>query len=67
MLIELITPLMLATTPVTLDQPPVTYSHETQCSLDLDGQRLRTFSTTNTQTFNSRGQPVDPDQDDDTD
>jgi hypothetical protein len=68
MLIELVTPLMLATAPVTIDAVAPRYSHETQTAVEQVGQ-FRTSTTTfnGTQTFDWNGKPKDSDSDQDTD
>ena len=64
MLIELITPLVLATAPITIQQvEPLKYSHETQ-SVEATPQTIlaqRTYSGTQTYDFN--GKPWDNDND----
>jgi hypothetical protein len=62
MLIELITPLMLATSPMILNVEPSTYNHNQQVSASVYGGPLSvTFS--GTQTFGGNGRPMDSDSD----
>ena len=68
MLIELLTPLMLATAPATIDVPPTTYSHAEQGSSEPTAQyRTSTFTANGTQTFDWNGRPNDSDSDRDED
>jgi hypothetical protein len=68
MLIELITPLMLATAPATIEVPPTTYSHAAQGSMEPTGQfRTSTMTANGTQTFDYKGKPWDADSDSDQD
>ena len=60
MLVELITPLMLATAPVTVNLPKSDYSHQAQASSQQVAQRT-TYS--GTRTYDYRGQPRDSDND----
>ena len=66
MLIELITPLVLATAPITIQQvEPLKYSHETQ-SVEATSQTIiaqRMPTSNGTQTFDFRGRPWDADND----
>ena len=51
MIIELITPLMLATAPVQIDLPPqIKYDHATQQSIQLSEYKNQTSYTYGTQT-----------------
>lgn len=66
MLIELITPLMLAVSPMTIQQvEPLKYSHEIQSlettPLTVLSQRSPTYN--GTQTFDFTGRPFDSDMD----
>jgi hypothetical protein len=68
MLIELLTPLMLATTPATITlSENVTYSHEAQSQVGENGpiSQFKTFTSGGTQTFDYRGKPNDSDNDSD--
>ena len=68
MLIELLTPLLLATTPATITlSENVTYSHEAQSQVGDNGpiSQIRTFTYGGTQTFDYRGKPNDSDNDSD--
>ena len=70
MLIELITPLILATAPTTVTVPEVKYDHILQVSRQVDvktgqpvevAQRQPTYS--GTQTYGADGRPRDSDND----
>lgn len=64
MIIELITPLMLATAPMIVPTEPLKYSHETQQVQSqgyLIAQKLSTPGST--QTFDGTGRPRDSDSD----
>ncbi len=64
MIAELITPLMIASTPMTIPVEPLKYSHETQQIQSQEyqvAQRMITFN--GTQTFGSDGRPRDADND----
>ena len=65
MIIELLTPLMLATAPVQIDLPPqIKYDHATQQSIQLSEYKNQTSYTYGTQTMAPRyGQPNDKDTD----
>ena len=65
MLIELITPLVLATAPMTITiAEPLKYSHEKQQALAEGYQVAQRFPTMNaTRTYDYRGQPSDSDND----
>jgi hypothetical protein len=65
MIIELLTPLMLATAPVQIDLPPqIKYDHATQQSIQLSEYKNQTSYTYGTQTMlNPQGQPKDQDTD----
>lgn len=69
MLIELLTPLMLASTPTTISlSENVTYSHEAQSQICENGpisQNVKTFTYSGTQTYDYRGKPNDSDNDSD--
>jgi hypothetical protein len=61
MLIELVTPLMLATAPITIDVPESKYDHAAQVSVH---KNLKLAMTINgTQTYNATGKPFDNDND----
>jgi hypothetical protein len=67
MIIELITPLMLATAPMTIQQiEPLKYSHEKQ-AIELTSPtvlaQIRQYTYNGTQTFNPYGRPSDSDND----
>lgn len=64
MIVELLTPLVIATAPVRIDLPEIAYSHETQVSVaraDVTGYGYPTVSAT--QTFDGAGRPMDSDND----
>jgi hypothetical protein len=68
MLIELLTPLLLATTPATITlSENVTYSHEAQSQVDENGpiSQVKTYTFGGTQTFDFNGKPNDSDNDSD--
>lgn len=64
MIIELLTPLLLAHEPAQIDVPAISYSHATQAA---DNASPVPWGTTYnaTRTFDSRGQPFDNDADND--
>lgn len=68
MIVELITPLMIATTPMQItDVAPLKYDHATQAAVPAEmkefqtAQRTVTFNAT--QTFDYNGRPKDADND----
>lgn len=61
MLIELITPLMLATAPMTIDVPKSDYDHGAQVSVHKNLKLALTAG--GTQTFGGNGKPIDNDND----
>jgi len=61
MLIELITPLMLATAPMAIDVPDTKYDHSSQVSVHKNLKLSLTMS--GTQTYNFQGKPFDNDND----
>ena len=68
MLMELFTPLMLATTPATITlNENVVYSHEYQGQIGDNGpiSQVKTFTAGGTQTYDYRGKPWDNDNDSD--
>lgn len=69
MLIELLTPLMLASTPATITlNENVVYSHEAQSQVGENGpisQNMKTFTYNGTQTYDYKGRPNDSDNDSD--
>jgi hypothetical protein len=67
MLIELLTPLMLATAPTTFTMPEsLTYSHSVQSQVGDNGETsFTTFTSGGTQTFGYNGKPMDSDNDTD--
>jgi hypothetical protein len=62
MLIELITPLMLATAPMAIDVPKGNYDHSSQVSTYKDNLKLA-LTMNGTQTFDYQGKPHDADND----
>ncbi len=68
MLLELLTPLMLASTPATITlNENVVYSHESQGQVGENGpiSQIKTFTAGGTQTYNYQGKPYDNDNDSD--
>ena len=62
MLIELVTPLMIATAPITIDVPKGAYDHAAQVTKYQSNYKIaNTFGGTRTYDFN--GRPVDNDSD----
>lgn len=62
MILELITPLMLATSPMTLMVEPNQYNHGQQISKSVNGEPL-SLTFNGTQTFDVSGRPWDADSD----
>ena len=62
MLLELITPLMLATSPMTLLVEPNQYNHGQQISKSVNGEPL-SLTTNGTRTYDWQGKPNDADSD----
>jgi hypothetical protein len=60
-LIELITPLMLATAPIAINVPESKYDHSAQVSVHKNLKLAATFS--GTQTYAANGKPFDADND----
>lgn len=64
MLIELITPLLIATAPATvIIQDTDKYSHETQAVERAEGSGLNATTFGGTRTYDSSGKPFDNDND----
>jgi len=64
MILELITPLMLATSPVTIQGPEQIYSHQEQQVVSYGDNGSKTIVWAySTRTYNAGGQPMDSDQD----
>ena len=64
MLIELITPLMLATAPMSITvEDKISYSHEQQTIIALNGSSPVSYTGSGTQTFGINGKPYDSDND----
>ena len=64
MIVELLTPLVIATAPIRVDVPEVAYNHEQQVSVSLASNQTTGYSTWNaTQTFDYQGRPYDSDND----
>jgi hypothetical protein len=62
MLVELITPLMLATAPMAIDVPKGAYDHAAQVSNTQKTLKLA-MTYAGTQTYASNGRPFDSDND----
>jgi hypothetical protein len=62
MILELITPLMLATSPMTLLVEPNQYNHGQQISKSVNGEPL-SWTASGTQTYGPSGRPSDSDND----
>lgn len=62
MLIELITPLMLATSPMIITVEPTTYNHEQQVSM-YKPDTVLSVTYSGTRTFDYKGTPNDSDND----
>jgi hypothetical protein len=64
MLIELITPLMLATAPMAIiaDQP-IQYNHASQMVALNGAKEILSYTGNGTRTYNMSGQPYDSDND----
>lgn len=64
MIIELLTPLMLATAPMRIDVAAPIYDHQTQKNISVAGWTTPKSLTFNgTQTFDYNGRPSDADND----
>jgi putative ATP-grasp target RiPP len=69
MLLNLITPLMIATSPVTVVVPAMDYDHGSQIATIPNGVRvaeepnLHKTTYNSTRTYNAQGQPSDSDND----
>jgi hypothetical protein len=66
MIIELITPLLLATAPIHIELPEIRYDHTTQQSIQLAEYKNQTSFTYGTQTGGQGPNPIAP-RDQDTD
>jgi hypothetical protein len=62
MILELLTPLMLATSPMTLVLEPTSYNHEQQVSKSANGGPL-SYTSSGTRTYDFSGKPNDSDND----
>lgn len=62
MLLELITPLMIASAPIKIDVPQGTYDHAAQVSTYKEAQ-YRPPTWNQTQTYDFQGRPHDADND----
>jgi hypothetical protein len=62
MLLELVTPLMIATAPIAIDVPKGAYDHAAQVSKYEGGHKIAT-TMFGTQTYNFSGRPYDNDND----
>jgi hypothetical protein len=67
MLLELITPLLLASEPITVDVVDPSYDHATQVSASVEQKTISTTTFNGTQTFDFQGKPRDSDADTDAD
>ena len=64
MLIELITPLLLATAPMAITiEDKIAYSHQQQSIVALDGSSPVSYTANGTQTYGANGKPFDSDSD----
>jgi hypothetical protein len=64
MIIELLTPLMLATAPIRIDVAEPKYDHQSQKNIRVaEWSDLKQITFNGTQTFNYKGQPNDSDND----
>ena len=63
MILELLTPLMLATAPQTTDGLAGSYSHSTQNTTGWEGTKTEIMLASSTRTFMPNGQPYDSDMD----
>jgi hypothetical protein len=63
MLIELVTPLMIATAPIAIDVPKGAYDHAAQVTKYQDGYKMAFPTFNGTQTFAANGRPFDADND----
>lgn len=63
MIVELLTPLVLATAPVRIDLPEIAYNHEAQVSISLAKADVTSYTAFGTQTFDGTGRPMDADND----
>lgn len=68
MLLEFITPLLIASAPITIDVVTPSYDHATQVSASEEQSKTMSTTTFNgTQTFDFQGKPWDADNDSDAD
>ena len=64
MLLELITPLLIASAPVTVFvESTDKYSHETQVTMRTDDEGVRQLTMNGTRTYDYNGRPRDSDND----
>lgn len=63
MIAELITPLMLATAPMTITVEPLSYSHSKQSVAVLSAKPGEWSTNGATRTYDSNGRPLDSDND----
>jgi hypothetical protein len=63
MLIELITPLMLATSPATFDASNAVYSHQSQQVVAYEGSTKAIAAYGSTRSYDMYGKPNDNDND----
>ena len=67
---SLLTPLLLAMNPVSINAEQLSYDHEAQMNVNAEGVYANTLSSTTfngTQTFDYEGKPFDSDNDTDAD
>lgn len=63
MIVELLTPLVIATAPIRVDVPEVAYNHEQQVSVSLARADTTSLTWSGTQTYGPYGTPSDSDND----
>jgi len=63
MIVELVTPLMLATTPLKIDVEKPIYSHTEQKQIVAQWTPIRQITMNGTRTFDFQGRPNDADND----
>ena len=63
MILELLTPLILATAPQTTDGLASIYSHSTQNTTGWEGTKSEIMLASSTRTFMADGKPFDSDMD----
>jgi hypothetical protein len=63
MIVELLTPLVIATAPIRIDVPEIAYNHETQVSVTVAKADIAGLTGAGTRTYDGFGQPFDADND----